>query len=130
MFPVLYFLSYVFVFIIDVFLYRMMRRRFLAKRRFLIPFLVASILWPIIDGFWWVSIGGSSSPAAHHEGYIKRQGFWYAFDTHYPLANFMYYHLNSMELPALLALIDVLILGTIICIPIYLITLLRRWWVK
>ncbi len=127
---VLSLLSYVFIFVIDIFLYRMARRRFLVKRKFLLPFLGASTLWPIIAMFWSLSIGGSSSPAAHHEGYIRRQGFWYTFDTHYPLANFMYYHLNSIELPALLALIDVLMLGTFICIPIYLITLLRRWWVK
>ena len=128
--PVLAWLSYAVIFLVDIRLYRLAGRRFPAKRRLLLPFLGSSMLWPILATIWSLAIGGSDSLAAHHKGYIQRQGLWYTFDTHHPVANFLYYHLNPIALPALLALIDVLILGTLICIPIYLVTLIRRWWVK
>lgn len=126
LFAVLGWLSYIFILVIDVRLYRLAGRRFPTKRKYLIPFLVASLLWPILATIWSFEIGGSESPVAHHEGFLRRQGLWYAFDTHYPVANFLYYHLNSLELPVLLGLMDVLLLGALFCLPVCLITLIRR----
>ena len=84
------------------------------------------MLWPILFSYWAMDMRNPYGPAPH----FRQQGFWYTFDTQNPVADFLYHGLSVIELPALLALADVLILGTLICIPIYLVTLIRRWWVK
>jgi hypothetical protein len=55
---------------------------------------------------------------------------WYTLDARQPLGDFIYRHWGGARpWSGVLALVDVLILGTVLCLPIYLIVLIRRsWW--
>lgn len=124
MFPFFFFLSFPLIILLDIWLYRAVVRRFHIKRRFVVPFLTVSMLWPLLESFW------SSSFYVHGGEYIRVKGSWYTFDTRHFFPDFIYNQFGPFMTPILLSFIDVLILGTLICIPIYIITLIHRWWVK
>jgi hypothetical protein len=130
MFPLYSFLGILLVLLLDILLFKVVKRYAPQQRKYLLPFLISSLLWPIMQNFWQLEVGNRGWPAAHGQGYLVRHSLWYTFDTHQPLAGFIYRHWEgAIPWSGVLALVDVLILGALLCLPVYFLVLIRRsWW--
>jgi hypothetical protein len=125
------FIGLFFVLILDVLLFRAAGIYFPQQRKYLVPFLLASLLWPTLQGYWQLYVGDPPLRAAYHDGaYLSCQGLWYTLTTRQLLGGFIYRHWDgAIPWSGVLALVDVLLLGALLCLPVYLLVLIRRsWW--
>ncbi len=119
--PVLHLFGFLLIIIVDILLYRFAGKYFPAKRKYLVPLLILSLAWPILEMFWAHYIGDWPSK---ENGYVVYQGLLYTFDTRQPVAGFIYYNIGPhVHLPTLLSFCDILLVSAFFSFLIYVVRL-------
>jgi hypothetical protein len=117
MVDVLFFLSLLLLIILNILLYRVAGIYFPAQRKYLVPLLILSLSWPVLEKFWARDIGRWYNP--EHTWHHVHHGL-YTFDTRQPVAGFIYYTLGPhVHLPTLLSFCDILLVSAFFSLLIY-----------